>query len=118
MCIRDSATGLRRPSALCLDLALDLLVPPLSYLALSTAALLALAAAAAAWHPALGFWLAWPLIAALAITLYVLRGWQLSGTGLRGLLDLAAAPVFIAWKLLAMLRAPRTAAWVRTQRHP
>lgn len=116
--LRLLATGLRRPSALCLDLALDLLVPPLSYLALSTAALLGLAAAAAAWHPVLGFWLAWPVISALAITLYVLRGWQLSGTGLRGLLDLAGAPVFIVWKLLAMLRAPRTAGWVRTQRHP
>lgn len=109
--------GLRRPSRLCLDLALDLLVPPLSYLALSAVALLALAAAAAAWQPAWSFWLAWPVVSILAIALYVLRGWQLSGTGARGLLDLAAAPVFVVWKLAAMLR-PRTAGWVRTQRHP
>ena len=33
------------------------------------------------------------------------------------LLDLAAAPVFVTWKLMAML-GPRTAGWVRTQRHP
>ncbi|MDR7193727.1 glycosyltransferase family 2 protein [Luteimonas terrae] len=109
--------GLRRPSSLCLDLALDLLVPPLSSLALSAVALLALAAAAAAWQPALGFWLMWPAVSLLAIALYVLRGWQLSGTGSRGLLDLAAAPGFVLWKLLAMLR-PRTAGWVRTQRRP
>lgn len=109
--------GLRRPSRLCLDLALDLLVPPLSYLALSALALLALAAAAAAWQPAWAFWLVWPALSLFAIALYVLRGWQLSGTGARGLLDLAAAPVFVLWKLLAMLR-PRSAGWVRTQRHP
>lgn len=109
--------GLRRPSRLCLDLALDLLVPPLSYLALSAVALLAVAAAAAAWQPAWSFWLLWPAVSMLAIAVYVLRGWQLSGTGARGLLDLAAAPAFVAWKLAAMLR-PRAAGWVRTQRRP
>lgn len=115
--LRLLRAGLRRPSRLCLDLAMDLLIPPLSYLALSATALLAMAAAAALWQPAWSFWLAWPAISILAIALYVLRGWQLSGTGPRGLLDLAAAPVFVTWKLMAML-GPRTAGWVRTQRHP
>ena len=109
--------GLRRPSRVCLDLAMDLLVPPLSYLAMSAVGLLALAAAAAAWQSAWAFWLVWPVVSGCAIALYVLRGWQLSGTGSRGLLDLAAAPVFVLWKLLAMA-SPRTAGWVRTQRHP
>ncbi|PBJ81641.1 glycosyl transferase family 2 [Lysobacteraceae bacterium NML93-0399] len=115
--LRLLQAGLHRRSAVCLDLALDLLVPPLSYLVLSALALLALAAAGAAWQPAWTFWLAWPAFSLLAIVLYVLRGWQLSGTGTRGLLDLATAPVFVLWKLLAMLR-PRAAGWVRTQRHP
>jgi len=104
-------------SLLCLDLALDLLVLPLSYVALN-----ALALTAAAWLllPAGGAardpWLWAGMLCCAALALYILRGWQLSGTGFRGLLDLLRAPFFLLWKLAVMLRGRRTNEWVRTKR--
>ena len=61
-----------------------------------------------------GLWLG--LACGAALALYVLRGWQLSGVGLRGLLDLARAPAFVVWKLVLMLRAHDSVQWVRTRR--
>jgi cellulose synthase/poly-beta-1,6-N-acetylglucosamine synthase-like glycosyltransferase len=100
----------------CLDLALDLLVPPLSYVAVNVAALIVLAGIALLWDPAVEMWLWLGLVCGLSLLLYVLRGWQLSGIGLRGLMDLARAPSFVLWKVLLMLRARESAEWVRTKR--
>ncbi len=107
--------ALARRSAVCLDLGLDLLVLPLSYVALNAIALLALAAVATHDFPQLQVfvWIGCACMATLVI--YVLRGWQLSGVGAQGLLDLARAPSFLIWKILLMLR-PRRAGWVRTDR--
>ena len=110
--------ALRARSGLLLDLAMDVLVPPLSMLAGPALAGLALSAwlARGADHPVLAL----PLFAfeVAALVLYVLRGWWLSGMGARGLLDLAAAPFYVAWKLkLAVLPArEQKGAWVRTSR--
>lgn len=101
------------------DLGLDLLVPPLATIGLALF-LLALVAATAVWTlPSATL----PLAAlagcglgALALTLHVARGWQLSGTGRRGLRDLAMAPRFALWKLALRLRPRTDAAWVRTRR--
>jgi cellulose synthase/poly-beta-1,6-N-acetylglucosamine synthase-like glycosyltransferase len=108
--------ALRERNLVCLDLGLDLLVLPLSYVALNTVALLALALLGVAANPAfLPF--VWIAIACMAgITAYVLRGWQLSGIGVQGLLDLARAPFFLLWKLMLMLRRGKDRAWVRTDR--
>jgi cellulose synthase/poly-beta-1,6-N-acetylglucosamine synthase-like glycosyltransferase len=103
-------------SRVCLDLALDLLVPPLSYVALNVALLIGLAGAASLWDPTLQPWLWLGLMCAASLCLHVLRGWQLSGVGWRGLLDLLRAPWFVLWKLLLMLRTRDSAEWVRTQR--
>ena len=109
------AAGLGRPSAICLDLALDLLVLPLSYVVLNILALFGLVALAGLWNPGLSAWL-WPPIACTgAVLLYVLRGWQLSGIGPRGLLDLARAPFYLLWKVVLMMR-PHGSEWVRTDR--
>ncbi len=112
------ARAVRERSALLFDLALDVLVPPLSYVALALALGLGACAAAVALHVPLLLapWL-WGA-AALALLLYVGRGLTLSGLGLRGLLDLAWAPVYVAWKLALMLspRARSTGEWVRTSR--
>ncbi len=53
-----------------------------------------------------------------AVVLYVLRGWSVSGTGARGLLDLALAPFYVGWKIMLRFRKPprATAEWVRTKR--
>jgi cellulose synthase/poly-beta-1,6-N-acetylglucosamine synthase-like glycosyltransferase len=101
---------------ICLDLALDLLVPPLSYVAVNVAALLVLAGVALLWESSMETWWWLGLACGASLLLYVLRGWQLSGVGMRGLMDLVRAPFFVIWKVLLMLRASESAEWVRTKR--
>jgi cellulose synthase/poly-beta-1,6-N-acetylglucosamine synthase-like glycosyltransferase len=108
--------AMQQPSLVCLDLALDLMVLPLSYVALNVTALVGLAALATWWHPQLAPWL-WLGVACVAsLAAYVLRGWQLSGVGWQGLLDLGRAPVFLLWKLMLMLSRRKSQTWVRTDR--
>ena len=109
------AAVLRR-DPVCLDLALDLLVLPLSYVVLNSLVFFVLAAAATAFWPALVVWLVVSLACMAAIVAYVLRGWQLSGIGWRGLADLARAPAFLLWKLVLMLRRRERVVWARTER--
>jgi cellulose synthase/poly-beta-1,6-N-acetylglucosamine synthase-like glycosyltransferase len=111
------------------DVAMDVLVPPLTYLfglaCVGTAAAVGCAllighgsalasAGAAASALAIAPW----ALSVVMIVSYVLRGLVLSETGLRGLLDLAWAPVYIAWKLALSLSNPRNRGegWVRTTR--
>ncbi len=110
------AAAAARRSRICLDLALDLLVLPLSYVALNVLAFIGLAAAAAWWSAAFFAWLWLGLGCALSLIIYVLRGWQLSGIGAQGLIDLARAPGFLLWKVLAMLKRRTSGEWVRTDR--
>ena len=108
----------RRRSLVALDLGLDSLVPPLADLV----GLVALGLMAS-----LGLHLAGgtPTVAvvafagaALAIGVYLARGLAISGLGVRGLMALATAPAYLAWKLvLRRGRYARAAApWVRTPR--
>lgn len=106
----------RQRSGICLDLALDLLVLPLSYVALNVIALLGIAGFATWWQPSLQPWLWLGAGCAACLMLYVLRGWQLSGIGAQGLLDLARAPGFLLWKILLMFKPRNSAEWVRTDR--
>lgn len=108
--------ALARRSAVCLDLALDLLVLPLSYVGLGVIALIVAAALASLWRPIFLPWLYVGTGSAAALLLYVLRGWQLSGLGARGLLDLARAPLFLLWKIVLILKRKRTSEWIRTER--
>src|SRR6478736_666505 len=101
----------RQRKVLPLDLALDLLIPPLSRIAVFAALGCVLA----------GFF-ALPIAFSVfafcvgSLICYVLRGWSVSGTGLRGLLDLALAPIYVVWKLGLRLSGSSTQAWVRTKR--
>jgi hypothetical protein len=111
-------TGLRRRSLLLLDLAADLLVPPLTYVAF---AMIVGVVASTLWvvlgHGA--WWTAAPWAAAAAgFTVYVVRGVWLSRVGPRAILDLAWAPVYMTWKMVLALRssASREREWVRTAR--
>lgn len=101
-----------------LDLALDLLVPPLTSLALAvfTGALVTLVRLALG-HP-LAPALPW-LVAAAFLAVHIARGLHLSGVGPRGLLALlVSAPAYVVWKIaLSLRRADRSRGeWVRTER--
>jgi 1,2-diacylglycerol 3-beta-glucosyltransferase len=110
--------SVRRRDRLLFDLAMDLLVPPLSYVALASAAGTVASAVAvvlgAATPAAL---LPWGL-SLFFIIAYVSRGVILSGAGARGFLDLASAPAYVAWKLALALRGSKktNGEWVRTTR--
>jgi cellulose synthase/poly-beta-1,6-N-acetylglucosamine synthase-like glycosyltransferase len=108
------AAILRRDDV-CFGLAVDLIVLPLSYVVLQVAALIVLAGLASWWEPSLRAWIWVGLGCACCLVIYVMRGWQLSGLGAQGLLDLARAPAFMIWKILLMLRR-RSSGWVRTDR--
>lgn len=111
--------GVARRDRVLLDLGLDLLVPPLAYLAGAAAGGLLVVALSSAilghWMlPALWLWGA----CVVAVTIHVARGWWLSGTGWRGVRALAWAPAYLAWKLgVAVSRPDRPSGeWVRTSR--
>jgi 1,2-diacylglycerol 3-beta-glucosyltransferase len=123
---REVLPGLLREAivtrrALLLDLAMDLMVPPLSTVALLVGVVAALGAAR--------LWLCWPLglgvdvvsvgavLPVLFMGAYLARGLQLSGLGLRGVVVLAKAPAYVVWKIALKLRKrSTTTAWVRTER--
>lgn len=108
--------ALRRRSPVSLDLAMDLLVLPLSYVVLQMGILLLLAGTLSVFVPGLlgWVWLSLALIAAVAV--YVFRGWQVSGLGPAALLDLLRAPFFVMWKLVTLLRDRGRTGWVKTER--
>ena len=100
-----------------LDLAFDLLVPPLTTVAALTGVGLLAAGSLAARGLAGGIAVIPWAVAMLALLGYVARGAVLSGTGLRAVLDLMWAPVFMLWKFTLMLSPRRrTGEWVRTTR--
>jgi 1,2-diacylglycerol 3-beta-glucosyltransferase len=112
-----------------LDLAADVLVPPLSYVAVASVA----GCAAAGF--AVVFLRANPKVlipwgaSAMMLAAYVSRGVVVSGAGVRGFVDLATAPAYVGWKMALALktRAERSKdakngkgassdEWVRTAR--
>jgi 1,2-diacylglycerol 3-beta-glucosyltransferase len=110
--------GLSRPDRVLLDLGLDLVIPPLSTIAVLMLLGSVLGAALVFTLQAPGVALAAYGAGVAAVILYVLRGWSVSGTGLRGLIDLALAPVYVVWKIALRFTRPAraTSDWVRTKR--
>jgi 1,2-diacylglycerol 3-beta-glucosyltransferase len=106
------------PSRVCLDLALDLLILPLSYIVLSVAALLAVAIALllVARSQFNLILLGIGIFNCAAVAAYVCRGWVLSGVGIQGFWDLLRVPGFILWKVWLLIAGPKTSAWIRTKR--
>lgn len=114
--LRDA---LKTQSALLFDLAMDVLVPPLSRVvgfavlgSLASTALIVFTGHGALAASAFG-------LALTGIGLYVFAGWLHSGTGLRGILDLALAPAYLAWKVVLAVQGTgqkKTTEWVRTTR--
>ena len=110
--------ALRQRSAMLMDLALDVAIPPLSYLGLAVVLGLGLEAGLLILgQQALGAGaVLWALNAACLFA-YVARGVMLSGLGWRGVWALLFAPIYILWKILLMLKPGRKdGAWIRTRR--
>jgi cellulose synthase/poly-beta-1,6-N-acetylglucosamine synthase-like glycosyltransferase len=109
--------ALAQRGALCLDLALDLLVLPLSYIVLNVTVLLLGAAMLALLLPHFSWLWLWLAMGSTAVlSTYVVRGWQLSGIGLRGIADLSRVPQFLVWRVLLLLRKRQPKHWQRTER--
>jgi cellulose synthase/poly-beta-1,6-N-acetylglucosamine synthase-like glycosyltransferase len=110
--------ALRRGSPTLLDLAMDLLVPPLSYVALSTVVGTSAAVAYALFGGGAWWSLAPWLACLLGFAVYMVRGIWLARVGLRGVIDLLWAPIYVVWKLALALRpsSARRGEWVRTTR--
>ncbi|MFZ0500526.1 MAG: glycosyltransferase family 2 protein [Steroidobacteraceae bacterium] len=108
--------ALRHQSRVCFDLALDLLVLPLSYVVMNVGLLTVIAAWATLSRPGYLPWLWMSLGCWVALMAYILRGWRLSGVGARGLLDLLRAPLYLLWKVLIMLSRGERTEWTRTKR--
>ena len=117
--VRD---GLRLRSALLLDLAIDLLIPPLSTIAVLVVAVLGLAAVRAGLAAFIGISVVdgvaiFAVLPACLLSLYVLRGMQLSGLGFGAVGVVLKAPAYVLWKIWLKLKgSPRSDAWVRTAR--
>ena len=108
--------GIAGRDAALVDLGLDLLVPPLAYLAGAAFAGALIAALGSLWsgHVLVALWAFTGSVAALAV--YVARGWWMSGTGMRGLLGLLCGPVYLVWKLRLLVSRRQPHEWVRTAR--
>jgi glycosyltransferase involved in cell wall biosynthesis len=100
-----------------LDIAFDVLVPPLSRVVLGAAFGFGLSVVGGSLLG--GFAGAQAMFGAClaAVVLYTFRGWMLSGTGATGLATMFLAPVYVAWKL-TLRQEPKaeSAEWVRTRR--
>lgn len=111
--------SLAQRSLLQFDLAMDVLIPPLSRVV--ALAFLGLVASLAAlyWLGAGAAAVSLFAFACVALGGYVLAGWAVSGTGLKGLLDLAFAPAYVLWKVTLVVRGQpekKKDEWVRTTR--
>lgn len=112
------AEGLRKGDRVLVDLAMDLLVPPLSYVVLGAGAVTLAGTALSAWQGQVALSASAGAFCMGSVVLYVFRGWWVSGMGVRGLVDLARAPFYVAWKVWLMLSKPqeKKGEWVRTTR--
>lgn len=114
--LRLLSDGCRFRDRVRIDLALDLLMPPLAQYVMALLLVLTLCAAGAWWHW-LPMWVpALPLLCCGVLLVYVARGAQLSGLGVVAFTALLGAPFFIVWKLWNKVFGRRREGWVRTQR--
>ena len=104
------------------DLAMDVLVPPLTWLVLSIVLGCTVSVAFALFAPngAGARSLVWiPWVASLLFVMsYVGRGVVLAGVGMAGVRDLLWAPAYMAWKVILTVRqrGQKKDLWVRTTR--
>jgi hypothetical protein len=102
--------GLKKKERLILDVAADVVMPPLTILAMAIAVGALVSLSWASGHDAFPAY-AWGL-ATYFLVFYVIRGWALSGVGVAALASFAYAPVLVAQHiaLVARRRSGRKAA--------
>lgn len=110
------ASAIAKRSAMLMDLAMDIIVPPLATLGIVLVAFTALEGAlwALSGYPQPGAYLwgfGW-----LCLMLYVVRGMQHSGLGFGAVTALAYAPIYVIWKLTFARVSKKQKQWVRTAR--
>lgn len=110
--------SIKNSNKISLDLAFDLLLPPLSHVTLLNILLLL---SAVLLPLVIDFnastWLTLALINLFIYCLYIFRGWQLCPLGFSALASLFLAPFFILWKLITLLKGHGRNQWVRTRRN-
>ena len=113
--------ALRTRNPVLADLAMDVYLPPLGQLvtALSIGLVVGVGSGTAAKRQRAAYVHG---IGLVGVALHVGRAWQASGTGMNGLLDLARAPSYVAWKLVRRMQqafgqhGAIPTNWVRTAR--
>ena len=112
------ARAFRERSKLYLDMAFDVLVPPLATVAVGCVLALVVAFTWAAHLGVFTVSLGVATACAASVAIYVLRGVALSGAGWGGYAALAAAPFYVLWKLSLLVRRDKNKKreWVRTSR--
>jgi len=116
--LRLFASSIRRFDAALLDLAVDVLLPPLARVATVAGLGLALSGMCSLVEGHVDVSVYPWSVCCFLLCVYVLRGWWLSETGLRGLFDLLLAPAYVTWKATLLFRSaghPKDA-WTRTLR--
>ena len=119
--LRMLGAGIRKRDACRVDLAFDVLVPPLGTVAALTLGSGVVAIATSLLRRRVHASVLPAAVAAVGLGSHVAAGWRASGTGWRGLSALARVPGYVIWKVKGRSTAPdlgaSTSPWVRTLRN-
>ena len=117
--------GLRSRDRMQVDLAMDVLVPPLGTVAALTVGSGAIALGVSVLRRRIDPSVAPAAIAAVGLGSHVVAGWRASGTGWKGLSALARVPGYVAWKVRGRSSSGSSSVpvagtgqpWIRTARN-
>lgn len=113
--------GMRRGDRVAIDLAADVLVPPLGAVAAMTGGSLIAAVGTSLLRRRPDPSLIPAAVAAVGLGAHVTAGWRESGTGTRGLVALGQVPNYLFWKVAERRRSSAkpdaSDVWVRTARN-
>ena len=114
-------SGVRNRDACRVDLAADVLVPPLGTVAMLTLGSVAVAIGTSLFRRRIDPSVLPAAVAVVGLGSHVASGWRASGTGRRGLFALARVPAYVLWKVrrrsAAAEAGPSAPPWVRTMRN-
>jgi 1,2-diacylglycerol 3-beta-glucosyltransferase len=112
--------GLRTGDRVRVDLAADVLVPPLGTVAVMSVGTVGMAALASMFRRRLDWSIIPAVVGVGGLGMHVAEGWRVSGTGVRGLRAITHVPGYVFWKLARRGSAPAASEggpWIRTTRN-